>query len=96
MNIEFEAKLYQDIIEGEDALCCMAFRGDHIPAEIRNSYYDWIESIRFKPDRSFSDSDYTYWLNLFNQYDLEYGSTMSDSLPLPLALRELVENSNCY
>ncbi len=96
VNIEFEAKLYQDIIEGEDALCCLAFRGDHIPAEIKNSYYDWIESIRFKPDRSFSDSDYTKWLNLFNQYDLEYGSTMSNNLILPFALRELIGNSNCY
>ena len=96
VNVEFEAKLYQDIIEGEDALCCLAFRGYHIPIEIRNNYYDWIESIRFKPDRSFSDSDYTKWLNLFNQYDLEYGSATSDNLQRPLALRELIGNSNCF
>lgn len=96
MNIEFEAKLYTDIIGGKDELCCMAFRGDHVPSDVYNNYYDWIESIRFKSDRSFSDSDYTTWLNLFNQYDIEYGSSTSDGLKLPLALRDLIKNSNCY
>lgn len=96
VNIEFEAKLYQDIIEGEDDLCRLAFRGNRIPMEIQNNYYDWIESIRFKPDRSFSDSDYAKWLNLFNQYDPEYGSTTSDNLQRPLALRELIGDSNCF
>lgn len=96
MNIEFEVKLYQNIIEGENALCCLAFRGNRIPMEIRNNYFFWIESIRFKPDRPFSDSDYTKWLNLFYQYDPEYGSTTSDNLQRPLALRELIGDSNCF
>lgn len=96
VNIEFEAKLYQDIIEGEDASCCLAFRGDHIPVEIRNNYFFWIESVRFKPDRSFSDSDYTKWLALFDQYDPEYGSATSINLLLPLALRDLIGSSNCF
>lgn len=42
VNIEFEAKLFQDVIGGGNDLCWRGFRGDHIPIERSRSYYDWI------------------------------------------------------
>jgi len=63
VNIEFETKVYKDILAFG---CCYIFRDPDIPSEIRNDYVFWIESIKSNK-LIISDSDYLYWLSIFNQ-----------------------------
>ena len=95
VNIEFEAKFYQDIIGAPNGLCCITF-GVNLPDNLYQEYYAWIESIRLSEKLSFSNSDYVRWLNIFSEYDLYYTSPINSSLSIPYALQELISNSNCF
>ncbi len=76
--------------------CCYAFRVDILSEELYQEYYNWIYDIRDSGNMSFQDSDYQRWLKLFQQYDTNYTSPMSNDLSTPDALRNLIDNSTCF
>jgi hypothetical protein len=96
VNIEFEAKVFKDIIESPDVGCCWAFKDvDDFPKNLSDEYIRWIYGIR-EFTISLEDADYQKWLNFFNQYDREYTSPMHSDLSTPNAIRNLINLSNCY
>jgi hypothetical protein len=96
VNIEFEAKLFKDIIESPDASCCWAFwEADNFPDNLSNDYISWVYNIR-ENKTTLQDVDYRKWLNLFNQYNTDYSSPMLDNLCTPNAIRSLMNQSNCF
>ena len=84
VNIEFEAKFFKDLLNNPEMFngCCYAF-------------LNWILDIKSSGTMNFQDSDYQRWLNLFQQYDLNYTSPMSNDLLTPIALRYLINNATC-
>ena len=96
VNIEFEAKLFKDIIESPDATCCWAFReAENFPENLSTEYSLWIYGVR-ESTISLQDADYQKWLNLYNQYNTEYSSPMNQNLSTPNAIRSLINQSDCY
>ncbi len=96
VNVEFEAKVFKDIIESPDATCCWAF-GDveNLPENLSTEYGLWIYGIR-ESSISLQDADYRKWLNLYNQYNTEYSFPMHQNLSTPNAIRSLINQSDCY
>jgi hypothetical protein len=86
VNIEFEAKLYKDIMAFP---CCGALNIGTAPENIINSYNIWVYSIQDNPS-NISDSDYQYWLNQFNTYTPDYSSPTSSNLSSPNALKSII------
>ncbi|MGV8090409.1 MAG: hypothetical protein AB2L24_00905 [Mangrovibacterium sp.] len=69
-NIEFEAKLYKDVI----ALgCCTMFPADpeQFPElnDIKSEYYVLLDEIREQGCSTFTSESYESWVNLFRQYN---------------------------
>lgn len=91
-NVEFEAKLYQDIVKSN---CCLAFDQSIVPYNLILNYMDWVNLIRSNPS-NLSSKDYKYWVNLFNQYSTSYSSTLSSNLQYPNALISVLSNSGCF
>lgn len=88
VNIEFEAKLYKDIMA---IACCGAFQIGTAPEEVKNSYEVWVRTIQ-DDSSNISDMQYQYWLNLFNQYTPGYSSPLSPNLSSPNALKSLISS----
>jgi hypothetical protein len=85
VNIEFEAKLYKDIIcDG----CGYAFAGG-APQDIIDSYFNWVIDLAGDPN-NITLTDYQYWLGKFNQYNPAYSSATSPSLSTPMLLNCLI------
>ena len=96
VNIEFEAKVFKDIIESPDATCCWAFQeAENFPENLSTEYSLWIYGIR-ESTISLQDTDYRKWLNLFNQYNTEYSYQMHSSLNTPNAIKNLINQSDCF
>jgi len=92
-NIEFEAKLFIDII---NIYCCSNF-SESAPIEIRNQYIDWVESIKVNGNITISSSDYLIWANRFSQYNQGYlGAIVNSNLTSPEALINIFDFSNCF
>jgi hypothetical protein len=96
VNIEFEAKFFKDLLNNPEMFngCCYAFSGN-LPSNLYGEYLNWILDIKSSGTMNFQDSDYQRWLNLFQQYDLNYTSPMSNDLLTPIALRYLINNATC-
>jgi hypothetical protein len=92
VNVEFEAKLYQDIGK---ANCCLAFDQSIVPYNLILNYMEWVNLIRSNPS-NLSSKDYNYWINLFNQYSTAYSSPLSSNLSYPNALISVLSNSGCF
>lgn len=86
VNIEFEAKLYKDIMAFP---CCDALNIGTAPESLRNSYNIWVYSIQ-ENSSNLSDSEYQFWLNQFNIYAAPYSSSASPSLSSPRALKSII------
>ena len=97
VNVEFEAKLFKDLLDNPEIYngCCYAFGPDALPKHLYNEYIEWIYDIRDSGNMSFQDNDYQKWLNYFQEYNIEYTSTMHPALSQPSALRGLINNSTC-
>lgn len=96
VNIEFEAKVFKDIIESPIATCCCAFiEAENFPEKLSTEYSLWIYGIR-ESIISLQDTDYQKWLNLFNQFNTEYSSPMHQNLSTPNAIWNLINQSNCF
>ena len=95
VNIEFEAKVFKDIIESPDTPCCWAFgEAENFPENLSVEYSLWIYDIR-ESIISLQDVDYQKWLNFFNQYNTQYSSPMHSSLSVPHAIKNLINQSGC-
>lgn len=93
VNIEFEAKVFKDIMAFG---CCYIFTNpDNIPSNIRSEYESWISKIK-NNQFTITDSEYIFWLQMFNQYHPEYSSSIMSNLNSPSALRSVITSSNCY
>jgi hypothetical protein len=88
VNVEFETKLYKDIML---TACCCAFNIGNAPENVRTAYNIWVLDIQGDPS-NISNSDYQYWLGLFNQYTPEYSSPLSPNLSTPNLLKSLMLN----
>ncbi len=96
VNIEFEAKVFNDIIEERDSTCCWAFsEADNFPTNLSFEYINWIYDIR-DIKISLQDIDYLKWLNYFNQYSTTYSSPFHSNLGSPFAINDLINLSDCY
>ena len=98
VNIEFEAKFFKDLLNNPEMYngCCYAFSNYYdYPKGVYDEYQNWIYGIRDSENISFQDNDYQRWLKLFQQYDTNYTSPMSNDLSTPDALRNLIDNSTC-
>jgi hypothetical protein len=67
-NVEFEAKLYKDVVNINTG-CCSMFPNDLVPANISDSYLSLVISIQNLGPTSFTSGSYNYWVNLFRQYN---------------------------
>ena len=97
VNIEFEAKVFCDIFNDENAPCCYAFRpgSDTLPEYEYNRYTEWIYDIQDKVI-SIRGEDYQYWLKLFNEHSPEYKSERVNDLETPRAIKDLMKKYNCH
>ena len=105
VNIEFEAKIYKDILDNKNIYngCCYAFSEDILPIELFFEYNNWIYDIRDSIKDSerdsekidFDDSVYEYWLLIFNEYVKEYSSPISKDLLKKSAIKHLINNADC-
>ena len=78
-NIEFEAKVLQDLLAGEYGQT-MAFKGAD-EGEERVIYFDylkWLFTVRRNLKILEDSKVYNYWLNLFIKYNKEYTGPKSD------------------
>lgn len=105
VNIEFEAKLFKDIISPDGSGCCYTIYenlggiSEEELVEIReelNVLRDFIFDVREFNTIDFSRIDYTYYLDLFNKYNKDYSSPKSSNLNNPNALINLISISNCF
>jgi hypothetical protein len=85
VNIEFETKVFKDLML---IACCGAFNIGNAPEDVRQGYTDWILDCEANPS-NISDTDYQYWLGLFNQYTPQYSSPLSPNLSSPNALKSI-------
>ena len=96
VNIEFEAKVFKDIIESPNHSCCWAFmEANDFPENLSTEYSLWIYDIR-ESIITLQDTDYQKWLNFFNQHNTIYYSPMQDNLSTPKVIKSLMNQSDCY
>ncbi len=71
-NIEFEAKMYWDIVT-QPGPCCLAIRGVNAPV---TEYWLWLSEISNDftsiPDWNLMQDDYYYWLEKFVEFNPDY------------------------
>lgn len=70
-NNEFEAKLFQDLA-GLGANCC--FLIPEAPSAMKNTYSDFLESLKSLSSPEINELQYSYWFNLFRQYNPNYAN----------------------
>ena len=92
-NIEFEAKLYKDVIT---LGCCTMFPeiegGVSIPNNIKSEYYDLIDNITRHNNSTFTNESYLQWVNRFRQYYPRYNTPTSGDFCNTNVLNQLLSS----
>lgn len=68
-NVEFEAKLYRDIVN-VNYLCCTMFSDFTTPLEIKNEYMLMVDQFSKNGFTSFTPATYNLWVDRFRTYNL--------------------------
>lgn len=96
VNIEFEAKVFKDLIMEMGVLSAFFKQETDEEQEIHREYVKWIESIKENTSILMDTQKYNKWVDLFNIHNPDYSSPKSNHFSALNGLHNLINMSNCF
>ncbi len=96
MNIEFEAKVFKDLIMKMGVYSAFFKQETEEEERVYFEYIRWIDDVMNDFSILHSRDKYKHWLDLFKKHNPEYYSPKSSDFWLFHGLYDLINISNCF